>query len=213
MQFRKDTVSVIENFSEINQGMVFQPGNQLKTMSVMKNIFAEATIKEEIPVGFAIYELKELLNVLSFKQNAEIEFKEDHIIIKLAGNETTYFFSNPDIILSPGNKKIQIPSKDLCFRLSEENFCHIMKVSNIMRLRDVEFSKGKITIFNRNVLGNKETMKIETIGSSNKKFLFKVENLRMMQRDYDVCLSEKGFGQFITPEEDISYWIAMDSDE
>jgi hypothetical protein len=45
----------------------------------MKNILAEATIDEELPKDFGIYDLNQFLNGLNLHQNAELDFDNDWI--------------------------------------------------------------------------------------------------------------------------------------
>ena len=45
------TLSILKNFSSINQSILFKEGNKLRTISVMKNILAEATVTEEFSKG------------------------------------------------------------------------------------------------------------------------------------------------------------------
>ena len=46
MKLSESTLSLLKNFSTINQSILFKQGNKLRTVSVMKNILAEATIAE-----------------------------------------------------------------------------------------------------------------------------------------------------------------------
>ena len=62
MKLSKSTLDILKNFKEINQSILFKQGNSLKTISVMKNILAEATIEEELPRDFGIYDLSQFLN-------------------------------------------------------------------------------------------------------------------------------------------------------
>ena len=57
MKLSNDTLSVLKNFGSINQGLLFKQGKTLKTVSSLKNILAEATINEEIPTEFGVYDL------------------------------------------------------------------------------------------------------------------------------------------------------------
>ena len=65
MKLSDKTLSLLKNFSNINQSILFKKGSSLRTISVMKNILAEANIEEEIPKDFAIYDLVQFLNNLS----------------------------------------------------------------------------------------------------------------------------------------------------
>ena len=42
MKLSDKTISVLKNFSSINQSILFKEGSKLRTISVMKNILAEA---------------------------------------------------------------------------------------------------------------------------------------------------------------------------
>jgi hypothetical protein len=48
MNLSSDTVAILKNFSEINDNILFKPGNTLNTISAMKNILAEATIIRKV---------------------------------------------------------------------------------------------------------------------------------------------------------------------
>ena len=50
-------------------------------MSVMKNILAEATIQEDIPKDFGIYDLNQFLNGLSLHQSPELDFANDEYVL------------------------------------------------------------------------------------------------------------------------------------
>jgi hypothetical protein len=65
MKLSNDTLNVLKNFASINQSIMFKKGKTLKTVSGGKNVLAEATINEEIPADFGVYNLNEFLSVLS----------------------------------------------------------------------------------------------------------------------------------------------------
>jgi len=44
MKLSNETVSVLKNFSTINQNLVIKSGNKIATMSAMKNIVAKAEV-------------------------------------------------------------------------------------------------------------------------------------------------------------------------
>ena len=55
MNISTDTLSVLKNFSDINQNILVKPGNTIQTISTMKNILAEAEVSEKFDSEFAIY--------------------------------------------------------------------------------------------------------------------------------------------------------------
>ena len=46
MKLSNHTTSVLKNFATINQNLVIKEGNEMSTMSAMKNIIARATVEE-----------------------------------------------------------------------------------------------------------------------------------------------------------------------
>ena len=62
MKLSDNTINLLKNFKEINQSILFKKGNKLRTISVMKNILAEATVAEDFPKDFGIYDLSQFIN-------------------------------------------------------------------------------------------------------------------------------------------------------
>ena len=46
MKVSSQTLSVLKNFSEINENILVKPGNTITTISTLKNVLAQATIDE-----------------------------------------------------------------------------------------------------------------------------------------------------------------------
>ena len=83
MKLSDSTLAVLKNFAGINNSILVKKGNQLRTISVAKNILAEAEIPEDFPRDVAIYDLNQFLNGLSLHQDPNLDFTEDsHITIK-----------------------------------------------------------------------------------------------------------------------------------
>ena len=114
MKLSDSTLSLLKNFSTINTSILFKQGNKLRTMSVMKNILAEATIAEEFPKDFGIYDLNQFLNGLGLHNNPELDFENDnHVVIKEGKMRSKYFFADPNVIITPPDKPIELPSEDV----------------------------------------------------------------------------------------------------
>ena len=64
MKLSDKTHTILKNFAGINNSILVKQGNQLRTISVAKNILAEAEIEEDFPREFAIYDLNQFLNGL-----------------------------------------------------------------------------------------------------------------------------------------------------
>ena len=99
MNLSEQTVSILKNFSSINQNLLVKQGKVINTMSAMKNIVAKAEVEEEFPVEFAIYDLNEFLSCLSIFAKPELTFEDGFVIINRQSN------SGEVIITEKGNNE------------------------------------------------------------------------------------------------------------
>ena len=77
MNLSDKTLTILKNFAGINNSILVKQGTQLRTISVAKNILAEAQIDEEFPREFGIYDLNQFLNGLSLHQDPEMDFSPE----------------------------------------------------------------------------------------------------------------------------------------
>ena len=139
MKLSDKTLTLLKNFSSINQSILFKKGSSLKTISVMKNILAEATIEEDLPTDFGIYDLNQFLNGLGLHQNPDLDFEnEGHVVIREGRSRTKYFFADPNVIVTPPDKEIALVSEDVSFELSTSQLDKLLKAAAIYQLPDLE---------------------------------------------------------------------------
>ena len=74
MNISTDTLSVLKNFSDINQNILVKPSNTIQTISTMKNILAEAEVSEKFDSEFAIYDLPEFLRAVELFEKPALKF-------------------------------------------------------------------------------------------------------------------------------------------
>lgn len=183
-------------------------------MNVMKNTFATAEISDEIPIEFAIYDMNELLAAYSLFDGCDILFQDAMLLLKSGGEEMEYNYSSPAVVVSPGDKNITLPSTDKKFVLTKEVLDKIMKVSSVMKLKDLEIDGAGIRILNRNASGNKHHIKlpVEVFNSDDSVSALKVDNLKLIPVDYDVTICQKGLVRFTSRNEEyrVEYHIALE---
>ena len=138
MKLSDKTISVLKNFSSINQSILFKEGNKLRTISVMKNILAEATVSEDFSKDFGIYDLNQFLNGLSLHSSPELDFANDgYVVIREGRSRSKYFFADPNVIVTPPDKAITLPSEDVCFELSTDQLDKLLKAAAVYQLPDI----------------------------------------------------------------------------
>ena len=217
MKLSDKTLSVLKNFSTINQSILFKQGSKLRTISVMKNILAEATITEEIPKDFGIYDLNQFLNGLSLHQSPELDFVNDgHVVIKEGRMRSKYFFADPNVIITPPDKAIDLPTEDVSFELSTDQLDKLLKAAAIYQLADlaVEGGDGVVKLLVRDKKNDTSNSFSVTVGETDKvfSFNFKVENIKILPGTYDVSVSSKLLSRFTSKNQDLTYYIALEPD-
>ena len=217
MKLSESTLSLLKNFSTINQSILFKQGSKLRTISVMKNILAEATITEEIPKDFGIYDLNQLLNGLSLHQSPELDFVNNgHVVIKEGRMRSKYFFADPNVIITPPEKAIDLPSEDVSFELSTDQLDKLLKAAAIYQLPDLAVvgANGVVKILVRDKKNDTSNDFSVTVGETDKEFSFnfKVENIKILPGTYDVSVSSKLLSRFTSKNHDLTYYIALEPD-
>lgn len=206
-------MQILKNFSTINPSLMFKPGSVLNTMSPNKTVLAKASIKEQIPSTFAIYDLSKFLGVLSLFEQPELQVEEKQMVINGGQQKVRYTFASPDAIVTPPAKEVAMPESEIQFRLTADDLSKVTKALGVMQLPEIA------------VVGENGEMSIQAIDSKNPsadsyrvvlrdtnltfKMIFKSENIKIMPGDYEVSISSKGIGHF--KGNDVEYFIATEA--
>ena len=217
MKLSDSTVNLLKNFSNINQSILFKKGNSLRTISVMKNILAEATINEELPKDFGIYDLNQFLNGLSLHNNPDLDFTNDnYVVIREGRSRSKYFFADPNVIVCPPEKSIELPTEDVSFELKTEQLDKLLKAAGIYQLPDLSAigEDGVVKLVVRDKKNETSNDYAVVVGETEGNFVFnfKVENIKLIPGSYDVVVSQKLLSKFTCREHDLTYYIALEPD-
>lgn len=217
MKLSENTLTILKNFSGINQSILVKSGNQLRTISIAKNILAEAKIVEEFPRDFAIYDLNQFLNGLSLHQNPELDFsQESYLKITEGKKRVKYFYADPNVIIYPPEKNIELPSKDICFQLDTVVLEKLLKAASVYHLPDLSAvgESGVIKLVVRDKKNDTSNEYSIVVGETDSIFTFnfKVENMKMIPGAYDVVISSKLLSEFKSSKYELKYYIALEPD-
>ena len=217
MKLSDSTLSLLKNFSTINQSILFKQGSRLRTISVMKNILAEATISEEFPKDFGIYDLNQYLNGLALHNNPELNFEADnYVVIKEGRSRSKYFFADPSVIITPPEKSIELPSEDVTFDLSTDQLDKLLKAAAIYQLPDLSVvgGDGVVKVLVRDKKNDTSNDFSIVVGETESTFSFnfKVENIKILPGTYSVVVSQKLLSRFTNKNQDLVYYIALEPD-
>ena len=217
MKLSDKTISVLKNFSSINQSILFKEGSKLRTISLMKNILAEATVTEEFSKDFGIYDLNQFLNGLSVHQSPELDFTNDgYVVIKEGRSRSKYFFADPNVIVTPPEKAINLPTEDVCFELSTAVLEKLLKAAAVYQVPDLSAigENGVVKLVIRDKKNDTSHGHEEVVGETDINFVFnfKIENIKVLPGTYDVIVSQKLLSRFTSQNHDLTYYIALEPD-
>ena len=217
MKLSDNTLTILKNFAGINNSILVKEGTKLRTISVAKNILAEADIKEEFPRDFAIYDLNQFLNGLSLHQDPDLDFKEEsYLSIREGKRRVKYFFADPNVIIAPPEKEINLPSQDVCFQLDSASLEKLVKAAAVYQLPDLSAvgEAGVIKLVVRDKKNDTSNEYAIVVGATDQEFIFtfKVENIKIIPGAYDVIVSSKLLSQFTNTRYNLTYYIALEPD-
>ena len=133
MKLSDTTISVLKNYSTINQNLMIKAGSNLSTMSAMKNIVASAEVSETFERDVAIYDLNEFLATLSLFNNPDLDFQDDYVVLSEegSGRKARYWYSDPSVVTTL-TKEITMPNPDITFSLSSEELSDVTKAAAVI---------------------------------------------------------------------------------
>jgi len=218
MELNDGTLQVLKNFSGINQNILIRQGNTLKTISEARNVVARATISEEFPKDFGIYDLNEFIGVLGLVDVPRLKFEDEHVTIgdSTGRAKVKYFFSAEETLTTP-QKDINMPECEVKFTLTNDTLNKIKRAASTLGHNEVSIS-GKDGVLSLSVVesgnytSNSYSIDIEGEFPSDRTFQFiiSIGNLKILPGDYDVQISSKLISQFSHKELNVQYWIALE---
>ena len=213
MKLSDTTISVLKNYSSINQNLKIGAGNNLVTMSAMKNIVAQSKVEETFEKDVAIYDLNEFLAAMSLFDSPELDFEDEYLMMGNEGKTSSlkYWYSDPSVVTTV-TKDIEMPSTEVTFTLSSDELSHITKAAAVIGAPDMVLENGSLKVTDKkNQTSNAFSMDVaQDVKHLNYAFWFKVENLKLMPGTYDVSVSSKKISHFKNTNVDIEYYIALE---
>ena len=219
MKISKGTMDVLKNYSEINQSIVIKEGNEIKTISALKNILSRAVVKENFPKDFAIYDLPTFIGFHSTMSEPDFEFNDASMTMKDSSGKGKYFYAEPSLVVTPPEKNIDMPESDINFELKNDVLEDIMKKANVLKLADIGLkscpkSQGLYLYATNknNDTSNDYSVQVGTGATKKFNIVFKKDNLKIIPGDYDVTIAN-GISHFVNKDANVEleYWIALEA--
>lgn len=218
MELSENTLSVLKNFSTINQNIIIKQGNDVKTISEARNVVAKAIIDESFDSQFGIYDLNEFINVLGLVDTPRLKFSEDFVTIgdSTGRSKVKYYFSAQETLTSP-QKDVIMPDVEVEFTLTNDTLNKLKRAASTLGHTELSISNKNgvlclSIVDSQNTTSNTFSMdvdgKFEPTVPFN--FVLNIPNLKIISGDYDVSISSKLISQFKHKEKKVLYWIALE---
>ena len=216
MKISNDTRNVLKNFSTINSGIRVKSGNTLETISNMKNILAVATIDESFPQDFSIYNLNEFLGATSLLDDADYQFNDSSLTVTDSNTSLSYFYASEGMVTAP-DKMITMPDSEIKIDISSSLLSELQKAASVLGVNDLVLKSDgtKITLEvtdKKNTTSNTFSRIVGEGNGVSYTMNFKIENLKIIDGNYEVFVSSKGISNFKNKDFAVEYFIALEPD-
>lgn len=218
VKLSKHTIDILKNFAAINSGITVNEGNTLSTLSSTKNIMAEAKVDETFGKKFSIWDLNKFLGTISLFSDPELSFEDGYVTITSGKSSIRYYYCDPKLVTST-NKKITMPSVVVEFDLPSNLFSQVLKAASVLQVGQLcvrssdDGDRIELSAIDKSdVTSNFYSVDVgENTSKAAFEFIFDVENLKILNGDYTVKISEKVVSSFVNKNEPITYWIALNT--
>ena len=111
-----------------------------------------------------------------------------------------------------------MPEAEVTLSLTESNYKQLLKMAAILATPDLALigTKGGDVVLKvcdkKNDTSNTFDIVVGQGATADYTFYFKVENMKMLDGDYDVSVSSKSISHFKHKKLPIEYWIALEPD-
>ena len=215
MNISDNTLSVLKNFSGINQNLAVKSGNKIRTISPHKTVMAVAQVEDKFDSPFAIYDLNQFLSAVSLFEKPNFVFEDSNVVVANGKSSIRYFYADESMVMSAPERDIELPDTLVEFKLSVNDLKSTMQAASVLQAPNwsVVGNGSTIEIVVGDVKNSTSNNYRVTVGATSEEFevVFKVDNLKMMQRDYNVAVSSKGISHFTTEKGDLQYFVATET--
>lgn len=222
MKLSPETVALLQSFAQISANLLVKPGNKISIRNAQNSIQARATVKETFDTQFAVYDLNQLLSLISVAQDPNIEFGEKSMTIRSgSGSEVEYFYADASLIPTPAET---IPTLEdvYSFNVSSSDIGEITKTASIVSatMLNVISTNGKVTLSVNDPKNNTSHSMRKVLGECETPFNVKmsIDSFKVVPDSYKIRVSQVATKSgvkvcvfvFESTTRDVTYLIAAD---
>jgi len=222
MKISNKTLSLLQSFAQISSNLLVKPGKKVATRNAVNSVQARAVVDETFTQQFAIYDLNQLLSLISASHNPDIEFGVKSLIIRSEnGGEVEYFYADESLVTSPNEVPPQL--EDIySFKMTASDIQTIVKTAGIISATTMNIvsEKGKVVLTINDPKNSTSHSYKKSLGDSDKAFNVKmaIDSFKVVADEYNVRVanaiaktSKVLVFFFESTTSDLTYLIAADS--
>lgn len=215
MKLSKNTVNILRNLASINTNLLITPGNKLMTVAANKTAFAAVEVEESFDTTFGIYDLNELLGVLSIFTDPELTFTEKSLTISEGKNRIRYMPADAEVLIFPKKEPKFSDTPDAQFDLTGQHLNQIIKAASVLKVPVVTFKGDSEKIValvhdKTNPNSNQFVIDVEADTSETFDMHVKVDSLKMLPENYKVLISFSKILKFVGDKK--TYLVTCETD-
>lgn len=216
MKLSDKTLAVLKNFASINAGVLLLEGKTQKTISGEKSILVEATIDDELPTQFGIYDLNQFLGIVTTLKDCDLKFSDEDVSLSDGDFTFTYRACSPNLIVTPPAKELVLKEVSVSFELPNATLSKLLKMASMTSLPHLSVlgKNGELLLQaheRSNDTSNLGWTKLGDYAGKDFTATFKTENLKLLPDDYDVELQIGAFAKFENKARNLKYFIALEA--
>lgn len=151
MKLTPYTKKILENFAEINTGIVIkstpdgEDKTKVSTIDKDKLIYSQTFVDNIFPVDVCFYNLKSFLSTIdSMGVDSDIEFKTDHLVVSNSRSKTKIKYSDDKHVIHLG-KEFTPSAPTFTVKLKQDDIASVLKMASILELPHIRIvvSGGK----------------------------------------------------------------------
>jgi hypothetical protein len=194
MKLSPVTIAVLKNFSTINPSIHIQPGNRLVGIEqTERTVIGIAEVPDEFPTDIKIYNLTELINILTMFKDPSLDFGPKQLTIKEGNQVVRYTYAALNKIPS-FDKSRPHPKPVLSFDLRADQLANLTKSATLLGLPHIviEGNGKKITMTATKRDDASSNKYVLDVGDTSHTFkcYYLIENFKQIVRDYRVSMCE-----------------------
>lgn len=148
MKLSQETIKILENFSQINDGIIILKDHvvgdktEIRSKHHTSALQSFAEIEETFKNDVCLSKLKQLLNIVKNIENADVDFKEDHVVVSGGNFKTKLTYTLPNHIMTDDEswyaRTPRLKSDTIEFTISNKEFEKLLKFADTLQLPELK---------------------------------------------------------------------------